>query len=501
MSEYPKTWTKDPNLIVAMDWLNKKTIPTKIKKIQEAWLNGDSTEQYKKYMKKLVWKVNDLIAWIWFEWLEDIFKEVQWWIMIDGKWHDIWNTNANYFEQLANYPDLASKTRYVTMHASNLKEWLKKAIEKRDEISCLKHVKILAVTTLTTFDDSQTNIIFDETSKHSVLKLAKEVLKAWVDGIVCSPMEAQLLRDVYRGYDFEIITPWVRFQNKQIQWDDQKRVTTPEEAIRQWSDHIVMWRPILWSEDVEKAINRFFEEIKNVWYSTNEQRHEFERLLYTGSWEELLKYIWAIYKRIDWWKYCRLASWLLSDEYINIWETERNYLVVERAANEMATKIKNKELKADIIMWAQMWSVRLSLYLAEKSWIEESIYTEKSWEDNEKMELKRHDIDLTDKKIILNDDILTKWTTIKRMIKFIEEKWWKVIAITCLWNRYWEDNFEWIPLISCYNQQKSEEFYYDEKTPELAKKDYPQLPQGSEISEKPKNDWRELIKSTKKLNN
>ena len=90
-----------------------------------------------------------------------------------------------------------------------------------------------------------------------------------------------------------------------------KRVMTPQKAIEQWSSHIVCedqfmkWR-------CKSTVSRFFDEITDVWYATDEQRNEFERLLYTGIWEELLRYIWAFYNRVDWWKYCRLASWLLS---------------------------------------------------------------------------------------------------------------------------------------------------------------------------------------------
>jgi orotidine-5'-phosphate decarboxylase len=412
--------------------------------------------------------------------------------MLDPKWHDIPNTDKNYINKLWDN-NLWEKAEFVTMHASNWYEGLKKAVDTKKEKGI--KTKIFAVTALTTLDDSETNRIFDENSKHSVLKLAKEALDAWVDGIVCSPMEAQLLKDVYKDYNFEIITPWVRFE----WWEnwDQKRVMTPQKAIEQWSNHIVMWRPILWSENVAKTVERFFEEIKWVWYVSDEQRHEFERLLYTWSWEDLLRHIWAFYNRVEWWKYCRLASWLLSNAYINIWSIERNYLVVERAANEMAKKIKDTELKADVIMWAQMWSVRLSLYLAEKLWIEESVYTEKWWEDNKDMELKRHDINLEWKKIILNEDIVTKWSTLTKMIELVREKWWEVIGISCVWNRYWKDNFEWIPLISCYTPPEFE-LYWDEETPKGARKDYPELQNCNEISEKPKDNWDELVKSMKK---
>lgn len=513
MSNQVSIWN-EPKLIIALDNLPD----SEAKKV----INNVSRE-CSEFMNRIVFKVNDLLVDVWLRWVKktvnrwesknilqraiveaDIVLNSLWvkwlkeklywewfWIMLDPKWHDISNTDANYIRKLFE-SGLWNKAEFVTMHASNWYEALKKAVDTRNELWI--KTKILAVTALTTLDDSETNKIFDETSKHSVLKLAKEALRAGVDWIVCSAMEAQLLRDVFRDYDFEIVTPWVRFEDKKVEWDDQKRVMTPQKSIEQWASHVVMWRPILKSWDVKKSVERFFEEIKWVWYCSDEQRHEFERLLYTWDWEELLRYIWAFYNRPEWGKYCRLASGLLSNAYINIWATERNYLVVERAANEMADEVKKQWIKADVIMWAQMWSVRMSLYLAEKLWIEESVYTEKWWENDKEMLLKRHDIDLNWKKIILSEDIITKWSTLKKMIQLVNDGWWEVVAITCVWKRYENDNFEWIPIISCYTPPKFE-LYYDENTPLDERKDYPKLPEWSKISEKAKNEWPELVQS------
>jgi hypothetical protein len=113
------------------------------------------------------------------------------------------------------------------------------------------------------------------------------------------------------------------------------------------------------------------------------------------------------------------------------------------------------------------------------------------------MWLKRHDISLKWKKIILSEDIITKWTTIERMIQLIEEEGWEVVAVTCVWSRYWKTHYNWIPLISCYNPPAFE-LYYDDKTPEAARWNYPRLPEGSQISEKAKNDWPELVGSMRK---
>ena len=367
-------------LIIALDNMSEKEAKKIIERI---------TKECPLYMDRIIFKFNDLIADIWLKWIDRMFNWVKWlrwfkwfgwlkWeIMLDPKWFDIPNTDANYIRKLWKY-ELSQRAVYVTMHASNWYAALKKAVDTRNKLWI--KTKILAVTALTTFDDTETNRIFDETSKHSVLKLCKEALDAWVDWIVCSPMEAQLLRDVFRDYDFEIITPWVRFE----WWDkgDQKRVMTPQKAKEQGSSHIVMWRPILWSEDPKVAVERYFNETKWVWYMPNEKRNEFERVVCTWSWEELLRYIGAFYNKPEWGKFCRLASWLLSNAYINIWASERNYLVVERAANDMATEVKKQWIEADVIMWAQMWSVRMSLVLAEKLWIEESVYTEKNEYDN-----------------------------------------------------------------------------------------------------------------------
>jgi orotate phosphoribosyltransferase len=262
------------------------------------------------------------------------------------------------------------------------------------------------------------------------------------------------------------------------------------------------------------SCRRFFEEI--AWIVPEIRwKYRFEELLYTWEWLELLKYIWAIYRRPDWGFYCRLASWQLSDTYINIAASERNHLILERAWSELSQKLSEKNIKADVVMWAQMWSIRLSSYLAEKMWVESSIYTEKTWPKDAEMALKRHDIDLQWKNVVLSEDIVTKWSTLEKMIEIVEAWWWTVVAITCVWNRYWKDNFNWIPLISCF-VPPAFNMFYDEKTLEIVhdkmqkewkteeeilveayriRHEVTRLPEWSDISEKPKNEWTKLVES------
>lgn len=148
-------------------------------------------------------------------------------------------------------------------------------------------------------------------------------------------------------------------------------------------------------------------------------------------------------------------------------------------------------------MGAQMGSVRSSLYLAEKLGIEQSVYTEKSGDDNEQMKLKRHDIDLSGKKVVISEDIVTKGSTLRKMKSMIEDAGGEVVAIACVGNRHGSDCFDGVPLLSCYIPEQFE-LYWDENTPEDQRGNNPRLPEGSLVSPKPKNEWDELVESMRR---
>ena len=467
------------NLIIALDNLSEDAAVAKIKEI---------SKECGEYMDRILFKVNDLLTLKGLEWIKSMITGTWARMMLDPKWHDIPKTISNNFQQLHN-SWLWEDSEYVTIHASNDGEGIRAWVEKRNELWL--NTKILAVTALTSLGEDGVQRIFDENAKHAVLKLAKIALDAWADGIVCSPLEVDILREVY-GEKFIIVNPGVRFSDGDHH--DQKRVLTPRLTKEQWSTDAVMWRGILQASDPIQAIHRYFNETEGVVYHGNQNKYEFDKLLYTGNWKELLSYIGAFYFRPEGWKYCRLASGLLSNAYINIGTTERSYLVMERAASELAHQIREMWIKADIVMWAQMWSIRSSLVLAEKLWIETSIYTEKDGDDNELMKLKRHDISLEGKKVVISEDIVTKWSTLRKMKSMIEDAGWEVVGIGCVWNRHGKDEFDWVPLVSCYVPEQFE-LYWDESTPDEQRKDYPKLPENSEVSPKPKNEWDELVDS------
>jgi len=192
--------------------------------------------------------------------LAELLEWVDCKLMLDLKWNDIPNTLKNYITQLSD-SGLGDKIEYITLHASGWREMLKVARETKDTF--LPHAKLLAITALTSLDDTDTAEIFDNTAQYSVLKLAKIALDAGIEGIVCSTHEASALREVY-GDNFDIITPWVRFAWWE-QWD-QKRVKTPGEAIRAGVTNIVMGRPILQSENISESIQRFFTQVQDMQY-------------------------------------------------------------------------------------------------------------------------------------------------------------------------------------------------------------------------------------------
>jgi orotidine-5'-phosphate decarboxylase len=482
--------------------------------------DGKSPHELRTFIKEnkevLAWdrihiKLNDLIAEVWLEGIKKLAQEIRtesgidviW--MIDGKWNDIPNTVANYVKRLAGL-----NVVYYTVHASGGPNMIRAAKE------AAPGTKLLAITVLTSLGDNEVIQIFDTHRNEAVLRLAKLALDAGADGLVCSPADAPMLRQVY-GNDFLLVTP-----NIQREWierkDDQNKAltNTPWGAIENGASDIVVGRPILNAEKPSDVIDEMLLAMDHATPSDFE-RWDFglEKALYRGSWDELLKYIWAIYVRPEGGKYVRYTSGLIANAYTNNGVSERDYRVLHRAWVDLLSQMKASWIESDLVMGAQMGSVRLSLSLAQVMDITESIYTEK---DGDEMLLKRHDLgewNYTGRKVVLSEDVITKWSTIAKMIEIVKAWGGEVVAVTCIVNRSGKDNFQGIPLFHCYVPQAFDMWWDDEtlsktrsnelaagKTPEQIdaiiawiQEKYPRIPEGSVISEKPKNEWNELVKS------
>ena len=182
-------------------------------------------------------------------------------IFLDGKFLDIPNTVS---KAVSNIVKL--KVDMLNVHLTGGLKMLEEAknalMETAKEIN-IEPPKLIGVTVLTSInegilkDDLQINAQLSDYVLHRA-KLAKE---AGLDGIVCSPKEASVIRKE-TGKDFLIVTPGVR--PSWAEKNDQQRVSTPGEAIKNGASYIVVGRPITAAKDPRDAVKRILDEIGDV---------------------------------------------------------------------------------------------------------------------------------------------------------------------------------------------------------------------------------------------
>jgi len=166
-------------------------------------------------------------------------------IFIDLKLNDIPNTVKS---AIISLKDL--RPNYLTVHISSGLNSLKAAKKVSGKI------KIVGVSTLTSLNNKDLKQLgYDRSVKNLVMHQAKLAKKANLDALVCSPHEVQ---DVKKYFKKEIITPGIRLNSSS---NDQKRVTTPKEALYQKkSDWIVIGRSIT-SGNIKKNINNLIKHL------------------------------------------------------------------------------------------------------------------------------------------------------------------------------------------------------------------------------------------------
>ena len=145
---------------------------------------------------------------------------------------------------------------YLTIHGQGGKKMIEQAKKAAGEIK--SKPKILMVTILTALNDEDLKAIGNNnTVADQVEKLAK-VAKEMNVGIVCSGHEATTVRKVI-GPNLLIFTPGIRMNTDNK--DDQQRVCTPIESIKNGSDKIIMGRSLI-KENIEENLNRVFSSLK-----------------------------------------------------------------------------------------------------------------------------------------------------------------------------------------------------------------------------------------------
>ena len=172
-------------------------------------------------------------------------------VFLDLKFHDIPNTVAG-----AARAALSTGAFMFNVHASGGREMMRKVRETVDSAELPEKPIVIAVTVLTSLDESDLNDInISKSPLEQVKTLALLTKESGLDGVVASPREITAIREV-AGQDFVIVTPGVR--PAWAQAGDQKRIMTPAEALDAGASYIVVGRPVTAAPNPVEAIDKLF---------------------------------------------------------------------------------------------------------------------------------------------------------------------------------------------------------------------------------------------------
>ena len=170
-------------------------------------------------------------------------------IFLDLKLHDIPNTVRKAMSVLSRLD-----VDMTNVHAAGTVDMMKAALEGLTREDGTRPM-LIAVTQLTSTSEErmQRELLIGASINDTIAKYAENAKVAGLDGVVCSPLEAELVKQ-HCGAEFKPITPGIRFADAAA--DDQVRITTPERAREIGSDFIVVGRPVTAAADPVAAYER-----------------------------------------------------------------------------------------------------------------------------------------------------------------------------------------------------------------------------------------------------
>lgn len=181
-------------------------------------------------------------------------------VFLDLKFHDIPNT-------VARASEAATKlgVSMFNVHALGGRKMMEEAVRSAEEAARRFDVPVpavLAVTVLTSLgDEDVADMGFSASSARELaLRLAGLAKESGVSGVVASAREVEAIREI-GGEDFIIVTPGIRLE-REVAGDDQKRILTPDEAVRGGADFLVVGRPITAAEDPVAAADEIVRAIE-----------------------------------------------------------------------------------------------------------------------------------------------------------------------------------------------------------------------------------------------
>lgn len=177
-------------------------------------------------------------------------------VFLDLKYHDIPNTVAGAVRAAANLG-----VWMINVHTLGGSVMMRAAVETLQELTV--QPLIIGVTVLTSMDAKMLEEVgIHTTPREQVLTLARNAVASGLSGVVCSGEEASMLRDQL-GADLMLITPGIRLPDGNK--DDQKRIVTPEIAIKNGANYLVVGRPITEALDPLAALADFNERVRLAW--------------------------------------------------------------------------------------------------------------------------------------------------------------------------------------------------------------------------------------------
>jgi orotidine-5'-phosphate decarboxylase len=169
-------------------------------------------------------------------------------IFLDLKLHDIPNT---VHETILGFADC--NIELLTIHLSGGQKMITAAMAAAKIIK----TKLIGVSVLTSLGDEDTLALFQSTIRDQVAKLFKLANETGIDGIVCSPLELDLAKQILSPQVLKI-TPGIRDAAAN---DDQSRIMTAKEAIKNGASYLVIGRPISQAPSASEALKYFAQSI------------------------------------------------------------------------------------------------------------------------------------------------------------------------------------------------------------------------------------------------
>jgi orotidine-5'-phosphate decarboxylase len=175
-------------------------------------------------------------------------------VFVDNKYLDIPNTM-----EAAVRATFEAGATFTTVHAWAGPEALQRLAKLEIELNKVRPFKILVVTILTSFNEKTLPPGMSKESIAShVTALADLTLQSGLSGLVCSPHEVSALRQLSKGAF--LVVPGIRLPTDAA--GDQKRIETPDVAIRQGASALVVGRPIYEAVDPVLAAQKITESIR-----------------------------------------------------------------------------------------------------------------------------------------------------------------------------------------------------------------------------------------------